>query len=54
MSKIIECPRCHKVFEKGKGALPRTGNEKEICSDCGTIEALRQWGNILKGGVKNV
>lgn len=55
MSKIIECPRCHKVYEKGKGALPRTGNEKEICPDCGTLEAFSQWEKVLnKGGVKNV
>ena len=35
------CPRCfEEMREKGLNALSRRDNETEICSDCGTAEAL--------------
>lgn len=45
----IICPRCHGAIpnnaEPGAypGALSRTDNKTEICSDCGLTEAIEQW-----------
>ena len=40
------CPRC-KRETKGEPALSRRDNETEICSDCGTAEALSE---MILGG----
>ena len=49
------CPRCGKPIY-GYPAISRLDNETEICSDCGTIEALADFfnyaeleGELLKG-----
>lgn len=36
------CPRCKKEYE-GFPAVSRTDNKTEICSPCGTEEALDDW-----------
>lgn len=55
MQETEKCPMCGKLFDKHRGALSRNDNKTWICSDCGTIEALEQWKNILnKGGAKYV
>ena len=41
-----ECPKCKRTY-RGEGALSRKDNETEICSDCGTAEALME--HILGG-----
>lgn len=33
------CPRCHKDYD-GHPAISRKDNKTELCSDCGTQEAL--------------
>jgi predicted RNA-binding Zn-ribbon protein involved in translation (DUF1610 family) len=38
-TNIKKCPVCGTKFE-GLGALSRRDNKTEICSDCGTAEAL--------------
>lgn len=38
------CPRCSKPYE-GHPALSRKDNKTEICSQCGTIEALAAFSN---------
>ena len=43
---MILCPRCKREI-KGEPALSRRDNETEICSDCGTAEALSD--HILGG-----
>lgn len=35
------CPKCHQETN-GYPALSRTDNKTEICSQCGTAEALEQ------------
>ena len=48
-----ECPRCHGFIPNNEtpgahmGALSRLDNETEICSDCGTAEALEQMRGCL-------
>jgi RNA polymerase subunit RPABC4/transcription elongation factor Spt4 len=43
------CPRCRGFIPNDvtpgafPGALSRTDNETEICSECGTFEAIEQW-----------
>jgi ribosomal protein S27AE len=43
------CPRCGEGIpnnlDRGRypGALSRTDNKTEICSECGTQEALEDW-----------
>lgn len=46
------CPRCNDNFipcneKPGEypGAISRADNKTEICSDCGTEEALEQYGS---------
>lgn len=51
MSKVDKCQMCGKLFEKGKGAISRIDNKIEICADCGTIQALKQWEDVLTGKV---
>ncbi len=36
------CPRC-KVNELGYPAISRSDNKTEVCSDCGTWEAMYQF-----------
>lgn len=47
------CPVCNNLYIKGKGALSRRDNKTEICSNCGTLEALEDFikasSNIKKG-----
>lgn len=48
-TKNTTCPRCGSGipnnFLRGQypGALSRVDNRTEICSDCGTEEAMEQW-----------
>lgn len=50
--KSNQCPRCGggipNDLQRGKypGALSRDDNETEVCSGCGTDEALRQFGPL--------
>lgn len=45
----LQCPRCGGDIPSDElrgaypGALSRWDNETEVCSDCGTGEALIQW-----------
>lgn len=41
-----KCPRCGNSYEDGLGALSRRDNETEICSNCGTMEAIEDMGKI--------
>ena len=36
------CPKCHKDYT-GHPAISRRDNKTEICSDCGTLEALNDF-----------
>ena len=40
--EIKKCPVCNKEY-KGIGALSRKDNKTEICSECGTNEALAEF-----------
>tara|TARA_R100001244_G_scaffold68747_1_gene56193 strand:- start:80 stop:253 length:174 start_codon:yes stop_codon:yes gene_type:complete len=46
MHKQRKCPRCKRMY-RGFPALSRRDNKTEICSDCGTAEALSDF--ILGG-----
>ena len=46
MDKKTKCPRCKRMY-RGYPALSRRDNKTEICSDCGTAEALS---DIILGG----
>lgn len=65
MIKSNECPRCGGGIPNDinvgayPGALSRTDNETEICSECGTMEALenqlygeptpqREWLSVMR------
>ena len=45
----IDCPRCEGFIPNNKtpgyycGALSRADNKTEICSECGTEEAMEDW-----------
>lgn len=41
------CSRCGKEY-KGVGAISRKDNKTEICSACGTKEALEVYNDYLK------
>ena len=49
----IDCPRCEGFIPNNEtpgyycGALSRADNKTEICSECGTAEALQ---DFLEGG----
>jgi hypothetical protein len=49
MNKNIDCPRCGGPVPNAEfagqycGALSRTDNKTEICSDCGTMEAMEDF-----------
>ena len=46
MNKETKCPTCKRMY-RGFPALSRRDNKTEICSDCGTAEALTD--HILGG-----
>ena len=47
------CPNCGKVI-KGYPALSRKDNKTEICSNCGTLEALQIYKKYMeKEGQEN-
>jgi len=48
---MIKCPKCGEPLE-GFPALSRRDNKTEICSDCGTLEAMEDFLNI--GSIKVV
>ena len=37
-----KCPRCKRTY-RGFPALSRRDNETDICSDCGTAEAMEDY-----------
>ena len=41
------CPLCNKEYI-GVGALSRKDNKTEICSECGSKEAIEVFSNYLK------
>lgn len=45
--ELKTCPKCKKTFT-GAGALSRRDNKTEICSECGTAEALEDFSNYLE------
>lgn len=45
--EIKKCPLCNKEY-KGVGAISRKDNKTEICSECGTKEALEDYEKYLK------
>lgn len=38
--RLLNCPRCNGEMPSHPGALSRTDNETEICSECGIEEAM--------------
>ena len=42
MNKENKCPRCEKTY-KGYPALSRRDNKTDICSNCGSVEALEDY-----------
>lgn len=47
------CPSCkNNILEDGANALSRKDNETEICSNCGTMEALEEMNNDFLRGKK--
>ena len=42
MHKQRKCPRCKRTY-RGFPALSRRDNETDICSDCGTAEAMEDY-----------
>ena len=46
------CPKCKKTFT-GIGAISRSDNKTEVCSECGTKEALEDFSNYVKGQEKD-
>jgi transcription elongation factor Elf1 len=47
MTKKFICPRCKMTFN-GYPAISRKDNKTEICSDCGTAEALEDFANFTQ------
>lgn len=49
-----KCPRCGGLIPNNEtpgaypGALSRVDNKTEICSECGSTEAMEQWAGVLK------
>ncbi len=43
----VNCPRCG-LFQEGRPALSRTDNKTDICSNCGHIEAIEEYYEMLK------
>lgn len=51
----ITCPRCKlNKFKQGRGALSRIDNLTEICSPCGTDEALIEMKKFLNQKEKKI
>lgn len=48
MKELKICPICHKTYDT-HSAISRKDNKTEICSECGTREALEEFFN-WKGG----
>lgn len=46
-NEIRTCPMCGKQYS-GYSALSRKDNKTEICSQCGTKEALEAYNNYMK------
>jgi uncharacterized protein with PIN domain len=52
--KFALCPRCEGFIPNNDtpgaypGAISRLDNKTEICSECGTIEAILDWNGELK------
>ena len=42
MHKQRKCPRCKRMY-RGFPALSRRDNKTEICSDCGSVEAMEDY-----------
>ena len=51
-NELKTCPRCKKTYT-GYPAISRKDNKTEICSECGTAEALEDFNNYLKGQEKD-
>ena len=56
MDKKTKCPRCKRMY-RGFPALSRRDNKTEICSDCGSVEAMEdcyqeRWTNKIYWEVK--
>lgn len=49
--ELKTCPRCKKTYT-GYPAISRKDNKTEICSECGTAEALEVYSNYVKGQEK--
>ena len=48
------CPRCYEPY-KGHTVLSRRDNKTDICSDCGTAEAMNDFArNPLEIGIENL
>ena len=47
-----ECPRCGKIVTDYP-ALSRTDNKTEICSQCGTDEAMANWIKYMQQNQNN-
>ena len=45
--KVKTCPLCKETFT-GIGAISRKDNKTEICSNCGTKEALEDFSKYIK------
>jgi ribosomal protein S27AE len=45
--KLVTCPRCGRDYQ-GYPALSRLDNKTEVCSPCGTDEALRDMLGLLE------
>jgi len=41
-NQMSKCPRCEKTYE-GYPSLSRRDNKTDICSDCGTVEAIEDY-----------
>ena len=50
--ELKTCPKCKKTYT-GYPAISRRDNKTEICSECGTKEALEDYENYLKEEKKN-
>ncbi len=46
--KVKKCPKCGKEYT-GYPAISRTDNKTEICSECGTAEALAIFKAVTEG-----
>ena len=42
VKKTKECPRCKRMY-RGFSALSRRDNKTDICSNCGSVEAMEDF-----------